>query len=214
MTPNLTRRSFLALGAAVPLGTALAQNKKVPVGLELYSVRNEFMKDPKGTVTAVAKMGYEVVEHWSPYFSWTVDQVKEMRKLMDDLGIRCLSTHNGPAAFNGPGIAKAIEYNKILGVKYIVMASAGNVQGADGWKRVAETATKAMEEFRSAGLRAGFHNHQTEWRRSTDSARWISWRKAPRRTSCSNSTSAPPWKSGWTPWSGSTSTRVGSTRCT
>src|SRR4029453_5871559 len=116
MTPNLSRRSFLAMTAAAPLAPALAQNKKVPVGLELYSVRNEFMKDPKGTVTAVAKMGYEVVEHWSPYFSWTVDQVKEMRKLMDDLGIRCLSTHNGPNAFNGAGIAKAIEYNKILGV--------------------------------------------------------------------------------------------------
>lgn len=164
MTPNLSRRSFLATTAAASLAPALAQNKKVPVGLELYSVRNELTKDLKGTVTAVAKMGYEVVEFYSPYFSWTVDQTKEIRKLMDDLGIRCLSTHNGANAFNGEGVAKAIELNKILGAKYIVMASAGRVTGADGWKGVAETVTKAMEQFRPAGLRAGFHNHQTEWR--------------------------------------------------
>ena len=109
-------------------------------------------------------MGYQVVEFFSPYFSWTVDQTKDVRKLLDDLGIRCLSTHNGPNAFTGDGIAKAIELNKILGVKYIVMASAGNVSGVDGWKRVAETVTKACEQFRPAGLRGGYHNHQAEWK--------------------------------------------------
>ena len=83
---------------------------------------------------------------------------------MDDLGIRCLSTHNGMNAFTGEGVAKAIEYNKLLGAKYIVAASAGRVTGADGWKGVAETLAKASEQFRAAGLRGGFHNHQSEWR--------------------------------------------------
>src|SRR5581483_2225007 len=137
MTANLSRRSFLAWSAAAPLGSALAQKKNVPVGLELFSVRNELGKDLKGTVTAVAKMGYQVVEFFSPYFSWTTDQAKDVRKLMDDLGIRCNSTHNGPNAFTGDGIAKAIELNKILGVKYIVMASAGRINGMDDWKTVA-----------------------------------------------------------------------------
>jgi sugar phosphate isomerase/epimerase len=154
----------MALTAAAPLVPALAQNKKVPVGLELYSVRNEFTKDLKGTVTAVAKMGYEVVEFFSSYSNWSVDQTKEVRKLMDDLGIRCMSTHNGANAYSGDGLTKAIELNKILGAKYIVMASAGRVEGADGWKRVAETINKAMEQFRSAGMRGGFHNHQSEWK--------------------------------------------------
>src|SRR5438445_10846799 len=116
MTSKLSRRSFLATAAAAPLVPALAQ-KNVPVGLELFSVRDELGKDLKGTVTAVAKMGYQVVEFFSPYFSWTPEQAKDVRKLMDDLGIRCLSTHNGPNAFSGDGVAKAIELNKILGVK-------------------------------------------------------------------------------------------------
>ena len=163
MTTILSRRSFLAVTAAAPLVPAMAQKKNIPIGLELYSVRNELQKDLNGTVTAVAKMGYQVVEFYSPYFDWTPEQAKDVRKLMDGLGIRCNSTHNGMNAFKGDGIQKAIELNKILGVKYIVLASAGRVNGNDGWKTVAETVTKAADQFRAAGLRAGYHNHKPEF---------------------------------------------------
>lgn len=57
---QMTRRAFAAVTALAPM--ALAQAKKVPVGLELYSVRDELMKDEIATVRAVAKMGYEIVE--------------------------------------------------------------------------------------------------------------------------------------------------------
>src|SRR6187397_2257874 len=96
-TSTLSRRQFLQAAAVTPLAmTALSafQTKKIPAGLELYSVRTELMRDLPGTVTAVAKMGYQVVEFYSPYFEWTPQYAKDVRKLMDDLGIRCLSTHN------------------------------------------------------------------------------------------------------------------------
>jgi sugar phosphate isomerase/epimerase len=162
MPANLSRRSFLALSAAASAIPALAA-KNIPVGLELYSVRDQLAKDLTGTVTAVAKMGYQIVEFYAPYFSWTLDQAKDIRKLMDDLGIRCLSTHNGPNAFTGDGIVKAMDLNKMLGSKYIVMASAGRVEGPDGWKKVADTLTAANEKFRAADLRAGYHNHKPEF---------------------------------------------------
>src|SRR5579872_5283671 len=134
---SLSRRSFLALTAAAPLMTAAPQGKHIPVGLELFSVRDELAKDLKGTVTAVAKMGYEVVEYFSPYFGWTPDYAREVKKLMDDLGIRCNSTHNSTDAFNGAGIDRAIDLNHALGAKFVVLASAGRVApGLDGWKKV------------------------------------------------------------------------------
>src|SRR5262249_18992040 len=52
----------------------------------------------------------------------------------------------------------------ILGAKYIVMSSAGRTTSLDDWKRVADTLTSACEKFRAAGLRGGYHNHQTEFR--------------------------------------------------
>jgi sugar phosphate isomerase/epimerase len=174
---SISRRRFLAGAAAAPIAAAVAQQRKqlkrpqvaeeaiakVPVGLELYSVRNELAKDLNGTVTRVANMGYQVVEFYSPYFSWTLQQAKDMRKLMDGLGITCRSTHNGPNAFTGDGIAKAIELNRALGAEYVVMASAGPLKELDGWRRVAETLTSAAEKFRVEGLKGGYHNHQAEF---------------------------------------------------
>lgn len=160
----ISRRQFLATGAIAPFllrrGVSAA---KIPVGLELYSVRNALTKDLHGTVRAVAKMGYEVVEFYSPYYSWTPEATKDVRKLLDDLGIRCPSTHNGAKALSAEGLPKAIELNQILGSRYIVMAGAGKVIGADGWKRVAERLAAASEKLQPLGMAAGFHNHQVEW---------------------------------------------------
>jgi len=161
----VTRRSFISTAAMAPmLAPLLAQRKSIPVGLELYSVRNELRDDLTGTVRAVAKMGYENVEFYSPYFSWTADQAKEVRKLLDSLGITCLSTHNGANSFAPENLDKAIELNSILGCKYIVMAGAGRVEGLDGWKTVAEKLNAGADKFKTAGMRAGFHNHQVEFR--------------------------------------------------
>src|SRR5438094_6187442 len=144
----LTRRSFLEVCAAAPIGAMGAARmsaaaKPVPIGLELYSVRNNLEKDLFGTVTRVAKMGYQSVEFYSPYYGWTTDNAKLMRRKLDSLGIKCYSTHNDPKSFTPDGIGKAIELNNIIGARTIVMASAGEVQGADGWKRVAETLNQA-----------------------------------------------------------------------
>jgi len=159
---SLSRRSFLAATAAAPL--AFAAGKSVPIGIELYSVRNEMAKDTLATVRAIAKMGYQVVEFYGAYYTWTADFARDVRKLMDDTGIRCNSTHNDARNFRDEGIGKAIEINRIIGSKYVVMASAGRVNGLDGWKGVADTLTKAMEKLRPAGLSAGYHNHQDEFK--------------------------------------------------
>jgi sugar phosphate isomerase/epimerase len=160
---SLSRRSLLALAAAAPFAAA-ARGKKIPVGLELYSVRDVLKDDVMGTVRGVAKMGYQDVEFYAPYYDWTPEYAKDVRKLLDDLGIRCLSTHNGPKSFSADGIERAIDLNSTIGAKFVVLASAGPVNGLDGWKGVADTLVSASEKFQATGLRAGYHNHQTEFK--------------------------------------------------
>jgi len=160
----ITRRSFLGMAAMAPLAfAALPKSRRVPVGIELYSVRDQMDKDLFATVRAVAKMGYEVVEFYGPYYSWTPEYAKQVRKLIDDLGIRCHSTHNGSNVFTPESLPKAIELNQILGSKYVIMASAGRVSGADGWKGVAERLTMAAEKLAPSKMKTGFHNHKTEF---------------------------------------------------
>ena len=160
---KMTRRTFLTAAAASVAPLASARPRRLPVGLELYSVRDELTKDLMGTVRAVAKMGYEVVEFYSPYQSWTPEYAGEVRRLLDDLKIKCLSTHNSRAGLEGDGLKKAIELNQILGSRTLVMASAGRVQNQDDWKNVAETLTRASGILTPLKMRAGYHNHQLEF---------------------------------------------------
>jgi sugar phosphate isomerase/epimerase len=159
----LSRRSFLAISAVMPWALSARAAKSVPTGLELYSVREELKKDPEGTVRAVAQMGYQGVEFYAPYFEWSENQTKQMRKLLDDLGIRCFSTHNNSSYLSVEKIARARDMNLILGSKYVVMASSDPQPGLDGWKAIAEALNVAADQLESVGLKAGYHNHQREF---------------------------------------------------
>jgi sugar phosphate isomerase/epimerase len=151
------------MAGAAPFAFAAVQRGQIPVGIELYSVREDLAKDLMGTVRAVAKMGYEVMEFYAPYYAWTSDYAKQVRRLMDDLGIRCLSTHNGAASFTAEGLPKAIELNQIIGSRYIVMASPPRIASMDGWKALGDQMTGVADKLRPLGMFAGFHNHSAEW---------------------------------------------------
>jgi sugar phosphate isomerase/epimerase len=184
-TAPLSRRNFLTVSAAAAAGlaahvtssTGLAAgetasptssangNKHYPIGLELYSVRDELARDLPKTLQVVGKMGYEVVEFYAPYFNWQLPYAKEVRTQLDDLGLRCYSTHNSFASLTpGDTMAKAIELNQILGTRFIILASEpGGTKGVEGWKKLCGQLTTASEQLKPHGLSAGFHNHQSEW---------------------------------------------------
>lgn len=160
----LNRRSFLILSAVLPSALKAYGARTIPVGLELYSVRDALKKDPEGTVRAVAQMGYQCVEFYAPYLEWSDSQAKQMRKLLDELGVRCYSTHNDENYFGKDKIQRAAELNKILGSEYLVMAYTEPKGGADGWKAIADELNSAAERLAPFGLKAGYHNHQAEWK--------------------------------------------------
>ena len=167
---NSTRRRFVSSLAATTLAGAGSRaaaargSGRIPIGLELYSVRHELEKDPSETLKRVAQMGYECVEFFAPYYQWTSDHAKEVRKQLDGLNLRCYSTHNDKKNFTDDGLDKAIELNKILGTHFIVLASAGNLKSLDEWKQVADLLNKANSRMESDGLHAGYHNHDLEWK--------------------------------------------------
>ena len=184
---SLSRRDFLvrsgAGGAALAAGLLLdgatptaaraaevadpapQQARDIPIGLELYSVRTELAKDLPNTLRTVADMGYKDVEFYSPYQAWTFPYAKTVRARLDDLGVRCYSTHNSAAAVTpGESMDHAIELNQILGTRHIILASPpGNVKTAEDWKRFCGQLTSVVETLKPHGLTAGFHNHLIEW---------------------------------------------------
>jgi sugar phosphate isomerase/epimerase len=184
-TDVLSRRKFLALSGMIPAallvqssaGRAfaaepaapampkLAGPKKYPIGLELYSVRAGLARDLPNTLREVKKIGYDAVEFYAPYYEWTLPYAKEVRGIMDDIGLRCYSTHNHIQSFTaGEGMARAIELNQIIGARHLILATAPKgTQGLEGWKTLCGQLTTAVGQLLPHGLTAGFHNHQTEW---------------------------------------------------
>ena len=153
------------LRAAAPTGVRPRAPRTYPIGLELYSVRRELARDLPATLTAVSKMGYQVVEFYAPYLGWTIPYAKEVRTQLDDLGLRCYSTHNPSSALmGGDAMAKAIEINQVLGARHIIMASPPpNTTTVEDWTRVSGQLSAASEQLKPHGLLAGFHNHKIEW---------------------------------------------------
>jgi sugar phosphate isomerase/epimerase len=187
---SISRRKFLALSGVVPavlaaqalspaVGMAAdepvpaapggpvapAVKDKYPIGLELYSVRGELQRNLPETLRMVAQIGYPVVEFYAPYLDWKIPYAKTVRTLMDDLGLRCYSTHNSIGSFTpGDSMAHAIELNQILGSRLVVMAMApGDTKGVEGWKKLCGQLSTAVELFNPHGLAAGYHNHNAEW---------------------------------------------------
>src|SRR5207244_821456 len=157
----LSRLSFIAFSAMRPSALSARAAQSIPAGLELYSVREEFKKDSQGTVRAVAQMGYQGVEFYAPYFEWSESQAKQMRKLLDDLGIACFSTHNDSSYLSPEKIGRARDLNLILGSKYVVMASSEPKPGLDGWKVVADSLNAAADQLESSGLKPGYQDRKS-----------------------------------------------------
>jgi sugar phosphate isomerase/epimerase len=160
---SVTRRDFIGTAALGSAALLTAQQKKLPVGLELYSVRKALEADLMGTLREVAKIGYEDVEFYSPYFQWTPEQAKDVRKLLDEVGMKCFSTHNSFANYRPENAQKVIDYNGILGSRYAIAASSGRAQTLDDWKKITETLASGHQLFTAGKIRGGYHNHQLEF---------------------------------------------------
>jgi sugar phosphate isomerase/epimerase len=87
-----------------------------------------------------------------------------MKKLMDDLGVRCFSTHNDEISFRPENLERARDKNLMLGSKYVVLSSSAQKSTLDSWKGLADSLNIVADKLEPSGLRVGCHNHQVEFR--------------------------------------------------
>lgn len=161
----MNRRSFLkTAGAAGAFGLSLAstasvraESKKIPIAVQVYSVRDAASKDLPGVLKQIAEMGYQGVEFAGTYGH----SAEDVKKMLDDTGLVCMSTHLGTQALLGDAFDETVAYNKTIGNTSLMVA--GGLSGAiatDAGNQFAaylfnELAAKAQ----SVGCRIGFHAH-------------------------------------------------------
>lgn len=151
--------------ASFAVSSSFGKSKNIPVGLQVFTLRSELEKDVPGVLAQVAKLGYKSVEFYVPfYYTWTPAFAKDVRKSLDDLGLKCTSTHNQMDAYQPEGMGKAIDLNQTIGSRYLINARRPVFPNMDGWKGLADTFNKANEKIRAAGLFAGYHTTANEWK--------------------------------------------------
>jgi sugar phosphate isomerase/epimerase len=187
----LSRRAFLrntAVGVAA--FAAFGESRRIgranplglPIGLQLYTVRDQLQKDFDGTLKQVAAAGYQEVE-MAGFYKRTAAQVRES---LGAAGLSCPSAHY-PLIELMSGLDDTIAFAKALGLQYMICAfpwvadpsefkagSASPVAQAmaiangltlDDWKWNAEQFNKIGEQTGKAGIQFGYHNHDLEFKK-------------------------------------------------
>jgi sugar phosphate isomerase/epimerase len=156
----LSRRNFITSTAvaAAAIAQPLQAKRKVPVALQLYSIRQDCQADLPGSLVAVAKMGYDGVE-FAGYYG---RNAKEVRKMLDDLKLKAFSTHIGLKTLMGDELEKTIEFSKILGNPRLTVASLPTVKTIQGWYDYAKQFNEIAAKLKKHKMQVGFHNHAGE----------------------------------------------------
>lgn len=179
---GFSRRAFLkaaATGAGAGLlgsgalrafaDQAAAPAKKIPVGVQLYSVRELAAKDLPAVLEAIGKMGYKGVE-FAGYYGWD-GKPKELRRLLDGNGLKCCGTHTALETVTGDALKKTAELHSILGNTFLIVPSL-EVEGAQGWRDMAGRFDEIAASARALGMRIGYHAHQGDFRKIGDTTPW------------------------------------------
>jgi len=170
-----TRRSMLkaAVGALawdMPRQLRAASAAKIPIAVQLYSVRGDCRKDFDAALEQVAKMGFVGVE-FAGYYGYE-GKAKELRKRLDDLNLKAAGTHINTGFFRDETINNTIEFHRTLGCSFLIVPSDAAFTDPEKSKALAETFNKTAEILKPHGMSCGYHNHRNEFRKDGDKTYW------------------------------------------
>ena len=158
-----------ALAAGRATVTA-ASTGKIPISVQLYSVRGDCGKDFNAALAAVAKMGFAGVE-FAGYHIYN-GKAKELRAKLDDLGLKAAATHIGTNTMRGDALQKTIDFHQQIGCKYLIVPGDGAFTHPDKSKELAEFFNQTAEKLKPLGMACGYHNHTGEFGKIGDSNHW------------------------------------------
>ena len=177
LATHVSRREFLqwstsaAAGMAAVLGrpSALfaAECRKIPVGLQLYSVRNQCAQDLPGVLAAVAKFGFKGVE----FAGYHGRSAKELRKLTDDNGLVVCGTHTPYESVLDNKLKETVEFNRILGNHFLIVPwMVGTSKQA--WLGHAKLFNEIAEKVKADGMQVGYHAHAHDFKTFDGETAW------------------------------------------
>ena len=158
----ISRRRVLQAGAAImaSAGFGCSAESGKPLGIQLYTVRDEMAKSVPGTFQRLAQIGYSELE-FAGYFD---HEAKEISGLLDEHGLTAPSSHV-PLELMQSELEKTIEFATAVGHRYLVVPWLAEElrQSIDQYRQTAATLNSIGEKCKAAGLTLAYHNHDFEF---------------------------------------------------
>jgi len=143
---------------------------KIPIALQLYSVRDDCARDLPGTLKAVAEMGYDGVE-FAGYYGRSAS---ELKKMLDALKLKVAGTHIGIETLLGDELNKTVEFNRIIGNKFLIVPGFPEERRKSkaAWLETAHLMNDISAKLKPKGMRTGYHNHYIEFQPMEGALPW------------------------------------------
>ncbi len=172
----VTRRDFLgaigATGLTLGLGVTsvarAASKGKIPVGLQLYSVREQCQADLPGTLAAVSKIGYRAVE-FAGYYG---RNAAELRQLLDANGLVACGTHTPYESVQGDKLKETVEFNRTIGNKFLIVPWMNEAKSKQEWLDRAKLFNEIANQVKTDGMRVGYHAHSHDFKQIEGVTAW------------------------------------------
>jgi len=134
---------------------------KIPVGLQLYSVRHDLAADMPGTIKAAAAMGYDGVEFFGP----PQHSAAELKAVLDEAGLVCCGWHVPFNLMQPDTLAETIAFHQALGNNKLIVPGipADLRQSRADWLKLAEQFNQLAATLADHGMITGYHNHHIEF---------------------------------------------------
>lgn len=174
-TSGLTRRSFLGLAGALPLALAVEARgggaaDRLPIAVQLYSVRGDCQKDFDAALEQLAAMGFEGVE-FAGYHTYA-GKPAALRKRLDALHLKVAGTHVGLDTLQGEALERSIEFHQAIGCRFLVVPGSQAFTDPEKSKGLAETFNRLAARLEPLGMACGYHNHTGEFKKDGDKTYW------------------------------------------
>lgn len=135
-----------------------------PIGLQLYSVRENLKQDYDGTIRKIAAMGYNAVETARMFG----ESPQAAAALFKELNLKVVGAHHDLPV--GEKTGEVVETLGALGTNLAICPwqPPEKFQTVDGIKGVCDMLNEADASARKNGLRVAYHNHDFEYTKLAD----------------------------------------------
>lgn len=143
------------------------------VGLQIYSIRDIYFKNPDEAFKLIKDCGYDAVD----MFGNITMGAEELKGLLDKYGLECCGWHTPWDYVGRPDILEAfVAYNKVIGNKYLIIPGLPGefMKSKDTWLKAAAKINEIAAQLKKHGMYTGMHSHAGEFQptEGTDELPW------------------------------------------